>query len=378
MRGRWDHLLRALREPTAMAGLEDATWDLLVRQAAAAGLLGRLGALAVQHSVKPELPVAVWRHMEAMLTIAGQQQRAVRWELAQLTETLSDLEGPVLLLKGAAYAAAGLAPAPGRLFSDIDLLVPRAQLDAAEAALMLGGWVSSHRSLYDQRYYRQWMHELPPMTHIRRGTVLDLHHSLLPLTARIRTPAEPIFAAARSLADFPRFSVPDSLDLVLHSATHLFHEGEWEHGLRDLVDLDALLRAGATEEGYWDRLLARARQLNLGRPLFYGLRYCRRLLATPVPAEVAGACPGRPSAVAARAMDRILLPAFAVMHTSCRVASSGTAAFALYVRSHWLRMPLHLLLPHLAHKAWVGVTERSPRAADDQGNLPQPPMVDGT
>lgn len=30
-------------------------------------------------------------------------------------------------------------------------------------------------------------------------------------------------------------------DIVLHSAAHLFHEGEWGSGLRDLVDLHALL-----------------------------------------------------------------------------------------------------------------------------------------
>lgn len=361
----WTNLLLALREPQAMAGFDDATWDLVVRQAASAGLLGRLGALAAQCGLRTSLPVAVWRHMQAMLTIAGQQQRAVRWELVQLTSTLAELDGPIVLLKGAAYVAAELPPAAGRLFSDIDLLVPRTQLDAAEAALMLGGWVGSHHDAYDQRYYRQWMHELPPMTHIRRQTVLDVHHSLLPLTARIQTPAAPVIAAARPLADFPRFCVPDPLDLVLHSAAHLFHEGEWEHGLRDLVDLDALLHATVCKEAHWDRLLDRAEQLNLGRPLFYGLRYCRRLLATPVPDGVAARCPGRPSERKARLMDGLFLPALATAHWSCRVPTSGAAAHALYVRSHWLRMPLHLLLPHLVRKAWTGAFQRDRKREED-------------
>jgi hypothetical protein len=372
----WSHLLLALREPQAMAGFDTVAWDLVVRQAAAAGLLGRLGAMATQHGVQPELPAAVWRHMQAMLTVAEAQQRAVRCELVHLTRTLAGLEGPVLVLKGAAYAAAGLPPAAGRLFSDIDLLVPRAQLDAAEAALMLGGWVGSHHSAYDERYYRQWMHELPPMMQIRRRTVLDLHHSIVPATARLHTRPEPIIAAAKPLVEFPRFCVPDALDQVLHSATHLFHEGEWEHGLRDLTDLDALLRAGADEVDYWDRLLARAEQLNLGRPLFYGLRYCQRLLATPVPDHVAASCPGRPSASAARLMDRLFLAAFATVHPSCRLATSGTAAFALYVRSHWLRMPLHLLLPHLVRKAWVSAIKPKNEAAGDQDNPARLPAVD--
>ncbi len=139
----WNYLLLALREPRAMAGFDEAAWDLVVRQAAGASLLGRLGALAAHCGVQTALPPAVWRHMQAMLTVAGQQQRAVRWELVQLTRTLAELDGPVLLLKGAAYVAAGLPPAAGRLFSDIDLLVPRAQLDVAEAALMISATTGS-------------------------------------------------------------------------------------------------------------------------------------------------------------------------------------------------------------------------------------------
>ena len=366
MSAEWTVLLRSLREPPTMAALDAGTWDLLLRQASSAGLLGRLAALAQAAGIEGELPLPVRRHMRAALTIAQQQQRAVRWELVQLAPVLERLDGPVLLLKGAAYAAADLPPAAGRLFADIDLLVPKAQIATAEALLTFDGWVSSHHSAYDQRYYRQWMHELPPMTHIRRKTVLDLHHNILPETARIRTRPDLILASARALPEHPRFSLPAPADLVLHSATHLFHEGEWQHGLRDLVDLDALLRQGSTEPGFWDALLARAEALNLGRPLFYGLRYCHRLLATPVPPATLEECPGRPSALAAALMDWLFVPAFATGHASCRLPGSGFAAQALYLRSHWLRMPPHLLLPHLAQKFWQSnVLDRL--AAEDPG-----------
>lgn len=348
----WDNLLLALREPQAMGGFNDETWDLVARQANSAGVLGRLGALARETGVETRLPQPVQRKMQASLTIAEQQHRAVRWELIQLSQTLAELPGPVMLLKGAAYAAAGLAPAPGRLFSDIDLLVPKDQLHATEAALMLGGWNSSHHDGYDQRYYRQWMHELPPMVHIKRQTVLDLHHNILPETARIKTRPDLILAAARPLAEFPRFSIPSAVDLVLHSATHLFHEGEWQHGLRDLADLDALLRDHGRDATFWGLLVERASQLNLGRPLFYALRYCRRLLRTPYPDGVVDRCPGQPGRIGRAVMDTLFLAAFATAHHSCRTRLSGVAELSLYVRSHWLRMPLSLLLPHLVRKSW--------------------------
>lgn len=345
-------LLLALRQPAAMANFDAATWDSVLRHAVSAGVLGRLGSLARELDIDRQLPAAVWHKMQAVLTVAEQQQRAVRWELVQLTDVLADIEGPIVLLKGAAYAARNLAPAAGRLFSDIDLLVPKAQIDSAEAALMLGGWVGSHHDAYDQRYYRQWMHELPPMVHIRRQAVLDLHHNILPETARIKTKPSLILADCQPLAEFPRFCTPCPVDLVLHSATHLFHEGEWQHGLRDLVDIDALLRSFGRTPGFWDELIDRADKLKLGRPLFYGLRYTQALLDTPLPDGLPRRCAALTGIIAPSAMDSLFIPAFATLHPDCRTWSSGIAAWCLYVRSHWLRMPLHLLVPHLIRKWW--------------------------
>lgn len=356
----WRDLLRALRHPSAMAEFDAARWDLALRQATSAGLLARLASLAEQAGLFAALPAPVQRHMRAMQALAEQKRRAVHWELVHLSRDLAALEGPVLLLKGAAYAAAGLPPAAGRLFSDIDLLVPKAQLDRAEAALMLKGWVSLHGDDdYDTRYYRQWMHELPPMVHVRRQTSLDLHHNILPETARLSTRVEPILASATALPGWPRFAIPSLADLVIHSATHLFHEGEWTHGLRDLVDLDALLSQSTADLAFWPALLQRADALGLGRPLYYGLSLCRQLLDTPVPEWVLRECPGRPRGPLRPLMHGLFLRALSTAHPGSRLGGARLAAFCLYVRSHYLRMPLRLLLPHLLYKAWQ---RRRPKA----------------
>jgi Uncharacterised nucleotidyltransferase len=345
-------LVRALRTPGEIDRWLLADWDLLIRQARSADLLPRLAWLSRQSGVWDRLPDKVRSHLEAATVIAARQDQALRWELTCIAKALKSLPGPTILLKGAAYFAAGLPPAAGRLFSDIDLLVKKEQLPEAEADLMLNGWHAAQHSAYDQRYYRKWMHEIPPLQHVKRLSVIDLHHAILPVTARIKSDPSPLFSAARPLPDYPAFHVLGDADMVLHSATHLFSEGDFHHGLRDLVDLDALFRhfgPGFWREGFWRELEVREKLLGLSRPLYYAVRYCRAIMGTPVPEDVGKS--GRPAFP--DTMDALFGRALAPDHPSCGDAFTGLARRLLYVRGHWLRMPMHLLVPHLFYKAFL-------------------------
>ncbi len=91
----------------------------------------------------------------------------------------------------------------------------------------------------------------------------------------------------------------------------------------------------------------RAREMNLDRPLSYALRYTQIVLHTPVPPSVLNEF----SLERSRAVDFLFLNAMASAHWSLRTRHTSAAQFVLYVRSHWLRMPLHLLAPHLLHKS---------------------------
>jgi len=342
-------LVRALRRPADLADWRLAEWDLLIRQARAADLLARLHWLCHSHGVWDKLPVKPRRHLEAAALVAERQNQSLRWELASIAEALRGIECPLVLLKGAAYFADGLPPAEGRLFSDIDLLVQRRQIARAETNLMIQGWHSTHHSAYDQRYYRRWMHEIPPLQHVKRLSVIDLHHAILPVTARIKCDPSPLFSGARRVPNYPDFHVLGEADMVLHSATHLFAEGEFHHGLRDLVDLDALFRHFASKQGFWLELEARARLLGLSRPLYYAVRYCRAILGTPVPEATARSDqPALPVA-----MDTLFRRVLAPDHPSCSDALTGLARRLLFVRGHWLRMPPRLLIPHLVYKTFA-------------------------
>ena len=353
-----DPLLRILRSPADIASLDLGQWDLLIRQARRANLLSTLNERLHHDGLANSVPDQPRKHLEAARVVAEANRRAVRWEVHCVLKALDGTGIPVVLLKGAAYVLADLPAGKGRLFNDIDFMVPKARLEQVEQALRWEGWATTHLDPYDQRYYRQWMHELPPLRHVKRGTVLDVHHTILPPTARLHPDPDKLLGAARELPGFAMLKVLAPTDMVLHSATHLFHDGELEHGLRDLVDLDSLLRFyGQDGQGtdFWDALNQRATELELTRPLYYALQFTRELLGTPVPDHVWQlAQRGRPARALAALMDSLFRRALLPDHQSCNSRFTGVARWLLYVRSHHLRMPPHLLVPHLVRKALRG------------------------
>ena len=348
-----DPIVLALRNPAALLDSGLPQWETLVRQARRTNLLPRVALAFDELGLLSQVPPEPRAHLVAARTLAQAQADAVRREIAYIDRALAATGVPIVLLKGAAYLLAGLRAARGRIFADIDILVPRSALAKVEAALMRRGWATAKTTPYDQRYYRQWMHELPPLMHMSRQTVLDVHHAILPTTARLKPDSVKLLAASQPVGGEPRLRILAPVDMVLHSATHLFCNEDVGNGLRDLVDLDSLLRDFARDESFWPGLTARAEELDLTRPLYYALRYAVRLLATPVPAGVLRAAEiGRPPSLLRGLMDGIFLR---TLQPDRADAAEGLAALArgsLYVRAHWLRMPPLLLAYHLVIKAF--------------------------
>jgi Uncharacterised nucleotidyltransferase len=291
-------------------------------------------------------------HLRAALALARAQHTEAMRELDYIERAVAPTGIVPVLLKGTAYVASGALSAMGRVFGDIDIMVPREHLPTVEAALMSHGWATTHHSKYDQRYYREWMHELPPMQHMRRQTVLDVHHAILPMTARLKPSAEKLLAAAVRLPERRAFAVLSPPDMVLHSMVHLFHNDDFTHSLRDLSDLDLLLRQGGRDPAFWPALAERARELDLVRPLYYGLRYAHAQMGTPVPPDILAESQKRGPAWPLRSLlDGLWSRALRPQHEMVADAWSAPALLALVVRAHWLRMPTGLLLRHLAVKA---------------------------
>ncbi len=344
-------LLRAVREAVE---LDDAGWDRLLRLARMSGLHARVAHCNIDN---PRLSPAVRRHLLSAVRMADFRDQMLRAELLSV-HALCEGDFPVVVLKGGAYLLQGRAAAQGRFVSDADLLVPRRHLRTMEERLRAAGWQSAALDPHDERYYRDWSHESPPLRHPGRFLEVDLHHAITPVTGSLSFDPQPLFDASEAIPGTPlrALSPPDQ---VLHACLHCFHDGDFALRMREVVDIDALLCEFSAMEGFWDALGLRARELGLERPLWYGLRYAAAWLQLPVPPQLTAAL-SAPPALSRVAMDT-LVP-LAMLPTDPDHPPAMTARLAqaaLLARYHWLRMPLRLLLPHLARKSWRRLRARS-------------------
>jgi hypothetical protein len=346
-----DLLLGVLSDPPRFCALTDPERSMVIRFARRELVLGRLAAMLHARGLLAGCEGKCRDLLEAALAEADYHARKLRWAMDRVLRALAGHDIRPVLLKGGAYLQAGLAVAEGRLVSDLDILVSRGQLVEVEQALLSDGWTSMKLDAYDQDYYRNWMHELPPMQHGIWGLVVDVHHAILPETSRLRPDSGHLLASAVPTND-PRLRVLAPADMVLHNCVHLFYDGDLSHGLRELVDLAGLLEAFSQEQGFWQDLVDRASILGLTRPLYYGLSQVRSLLGVSVPEQTltvlrpyAPVWPLRGMILAA--MARLLRP----RRLEAREPLRALIEWLFYVRSHWLRMPPLLLARHLLTKA---------------------------
>lgn len=266
-------------------------------------------------------------------------QRMLAYEANRIARALEGSHVRPILLKGSAYVAQHLLAGVGRRVSDIDILVTEDELPDVERHLVDAGWQPEETTAnpYDQRYYRQWMHELPPYRHQRRRTLIDVHHRLLPRTSRIAPDHKAMASEAQDIEGSPlRVFAP--IDRFIHSAIHIFGDGALETPARSLIELYYLFKDLTEEErtGLWSRATSVGAQLPVTAALWGVARYFDV-------EEAQGIMEGPKPAFLLRRSLRGVLTAD---------ASRGLAAKTLlYLRSHYLRMPLPLLMRHLTAKA---------------------------
>ena len=321
-------LARALADPGDLP--LDTDWTGLIAMARAEQLIDTL-AYRLDGLPLPETVAMLFVDARAA---AEQGRRAALWEAEMARRALGGICAPVLL-KGTAFVAAGLAAGRGRSIGDLDILVPHANLDAVEAALIAAGWEWVKPDAYDDAYYRRWMHELPPLIHRERDRMIDVHHTILPPTHRVTPDAEALIAASEPLANGLRVLAPN--DMLVHAAAHLFADGDLAGGLRNLWDIHCLIDEFGT-----DGLEDSAAHHGLRGQVMRAARQAHCLFGTAIP-DTWRRWDSRDPLYQRRLLAR----------DGWGRATRPVTRLGFYVRSHWLRMPPPMLARHLWTK-WRG------------------------
>jgi hypothetical protein len=325
-------LVDALRNPASVEMLDGGQWTELISIARAESLIGSLA-----HRVKD---VAVPDRVRAVLQDAIEAHDLARqqalWEADCALRALAEYPGKIVLMKGTAYVAANLDAGVGRSIGDLDIMVAREDLPVVEAALLDAGWEWVKPDPYDDQYYREHMHELPPLIHRERDRMIDVHHTILPLTAAPKPDAKAILDDAVRLDNGLYVMAP--ADMVLHSIAHLFADGDLAGGLRNLWDINLLLRHfSEADENFWAELASRAQIHGLRVELARALRLA---------ALIYGASLDNIGSVETAISDNLYVRRLLARDGYGRETRKLTR-FAFYVRSHWLRMPPLMLARHL-------------------------------
>ena len=347
-------LARALRTPGNTLALDSEGWTALIAMARAEQMIGTL-AFRLEGL---RLPETVARILADARASAEQGRVAALWEAEMARRALAHLDTPVVLLKGTAFVAAGLAAGVGRQIGDLDILVPRERVEEAEAALLAAGWEWVKPDPYDDEYYRRWMHELPPLIHRERDRMIDVHHTILPVTARITPDALGVIEDSLPLENTLRILTPN--DMLCHAAAHLFADGDLSGGLRNIWDVHCLI-----EEFGIKGLAERAADHGLQREVARAMRLSEALYSPSLRlrGEGRGEGPGRQ---AIRPWRVPLSPTLSPegergigdsLYLRRLLARDGwgrqtrkLTRLAFYLRSHWLRMPPLMLARHLYTK----------------------------
>lgn len=329
-----------LARPELIVEMNGEDWNPVILQARRTQMVGQLAARLSSAEVLHEVPEQVAKHLTLARLTSLRRADAASWEISVIRRAVAP-NTAIVLLKGCAYLAARDANADGRLFSDLDLLVPKADLGKTEAALIGAGWMPGKVNDYDQHYYRDWCHEIPPMEHVRRHTVVDLHHAIVHPISRFSFPTERLFQSVEEV--LPGIYVLGEADRVIHCAVHVLQEGEASKVFRDLYDLFLLTKQHFPTAESRAALFARADSLGVARLV------CTALAAAD---SIFGNATYPASAVAWLTRSLISAASSSALKGG-RSTAGRLSSVALLAYSHWMKMPLHVLVPHLIRKAFT-------------------------
>ncbi len=345
----FENLVQAINSPERLTHLSLQEWEPLLFVLKTSRLEAYLAFVLRDSEAWDSIPEQVRAHLRAAMVYAQRQNDQVFHEGQEIHDLLIARGVTPVFLKGAAYIVAATDNAQGRLCSDIDLLVKEGDLATSETTLLNNFWYHKTITEYDDKYYREYAHEIPPLYHLTRGTVLDLHHNLfLPVSGKA-PPLEQFWQGVQ-LQECGLYTLEPAA-MFMHSIIHLMLNEEVVYGFRDMVDLKCLAQQ-YDSDAFWQRVEQLAAESHFETELKVVVTLLNTWFGSAYPVKPPE---GRLKRGKLQLLVRIYKYALIPEHPALHSVRSGLARFVVFVRGHSMKMPLKVLLKHFSIKLWLGV-----------------------
>ena len=255
---------------------DEARWDRVLRLAA----WHRLSPMLYRHLRSRHVaPPRIVDALEETYFSNAARNLFVGEALRRVLEALSSADAPAMLLKGAALVES-LYPDPAlREMLDLDILVPQARLDAANAALAAIGYRPAS-PLHSERDTPAWTrvhhHHDPALVDEHRIAAVELHHHVAMAQERRHFDISGMWERAQPVAGPPPHLLPSREDLLLHVCLHFTRSrlaGSYRLGgsggaLAQLCDIAWII---GREPPDWAALVVAARSYGVDARVFLAL-----------------------------------------------------------------------------------------------------------
>jgi hypothetical protein len=150
------------------------------------------------------------------------------------------------------------------------------------------------------------------------------------------------------------FSVLNPEAMVLHSIIHLFMNEETHSAMRDLWDIYLLISEYSSEE-FWQKLHKLAQLTGFD----IELKYCLTALSYYLGSELDPLSKKQCEIYFCNNwwVKNVLLPSLVPEHPLVCRPRHRWAKHLMYLRGHWLKMPVHVLSVHLLVKGFLGIRD---------------------
>ena len=165
-----DDVCQAFIDPESALMFTLKQWQQLVLILRHQQLLACYSSTFKQTGIFEKLPTQTQRHFLNADVLVENHKKQVLFEASELKGELGHRQEYFIFLKGAGYTLSGAQVGDTRIYNDIDILADKKSIDGIEKRLCLLGWLSEELTEHDEKYYRKWAHEIPPLRHGKRGT----------------------------------------------------------------------------------------------------------------------------------------------------------------------------------------------------------------